>query len=265
MYGQTPHPLSVTNFGSQHGAGYCWLLCIHGTWFSWGFQERTMTRTIYEPAACGWLAQVGNSEDVLSNCQNHLFWGSSLFLPFSSLAAIYALPWWNGNLHLGQADKLQNWVSPPVRTRATLPSVSTRAIWAFLPVGSDVYLMLRTVWGMRCCLGTFGIWSWCVSDVKDLLGALPAIWAFLPFGSDICLLWGLFVSTERHLSFFASWFLISDYHWGLFVLGKCLFGTLPVTLRKGLWQIYHLECECVFHLCVCYFCCLKMGNSGFIH
>ena len=219
-----------------------------------------MTRTIYEPAACGWLAQVGNSEDVLSNCQNHLFWGSSLFLPFSSLAAIYALPRWNGNLHLGQADKLQNWVSPPVHTRATLPSVSTRAIWAFLPVGSDVYLMLRTVWGMRCCLGTFGIWSWCVSDVKDLLGALPAIWAFLPFGSDICLLWGLFVSTERHLSFFASWSL------RIVCVGQVfVWDSVPVTLRKGLWQIYHLECECVFHLCVCYFCCLKMENSGFIH
>ena len=26
--------LLVTDFGSQHGAGHCWLQCFHGTWLS---------------------------------------------------------------------------------------------------------------------------------------------------------------------------------------------------------------------------------------
>ena len=70
----------------------------------------------------------------------------------------YAYPWWNGDLHLGQADKLQDWVSPPVRTRATLPSVSASAIWAFLPVGSYVYLPLRTICEYQGYLGILASW-----------------------------------------------------------------------------------------------------------
>ena len=46
-----------------------------------------------------------------------------------------------------QVDKLQEWVSP-LRTgvhTATFPCVSVSAMWAFLPLGSDVCLMLRII------------------------------------------------------------------------------------------------------------------------
>ena len=59
--------------------------------------------------------------------------------------------------------------------------MSTSTIWTFLPVGSDVCLMLRTVWDMRCYVG------------------------ILPVGSDICLMLRTVcehqVSCERQVSF----------------------------------------------------------------
>ena len=59
------------------------------------------------------------------------------FSPAQHWLPIYAFLLWNGNLHLGQADELQNQVNPPMCTRATCPFVSTSAVWAFLPIGSD--------------------------------------------------------------------------------------------------------------------------------
>ena len=76
------------------------------------------------------------------------------------------------------------------------------------------------------------VW-WCGSDTKDLLWALPAIWAFLPTGSDICLLCGLLVSIEWHLGISVNWVLISNYHWGLFVLGNVCLGLCTSHPRRG--------------------------------
>ena len=78
--------------------------------------------------------------------------------------------------------------------------MSTSTIWTFLPVGSDVCLMLRTVWDMRCYLG------------------------ILPVGSDICLM--LRTVCEHRVSFghFAHLTTIEDHlFWDSI---KCLFGTL---------------------------------------
>ena len=194
-----------------------------------------------------------------------------------------AFSWWNGNLHLALADKLQGWVSPPVCTGSTFPFVIASAIWAFLPIGSDCcrgllfrlfvsasaiwafcQLVLTCVWCWRsfmstdCYMCIFANWFWCLSAIGDRLWAWSAIWVFLPIGSDT---WHL-TTVEDHLWapsviwVFCQLVLTSNYHWGLFVLGKYLFGTVPVTLGEGLWQIYHLVCERVFHMHDWYSCCL---------
>ena len=80
------------------------------------------------------------------------------FSPSRHWLLTYTFPWWIGDLHLGQAHKLQDWLSPPVHTRATLPSVSASAIWAFLPIGSYVYLPLWTIYEYQGYLGILASW-----------------------------------------------------------------------------------------------------------
>lgn len=85
---------------------------------------------------------------VPSSYQNHFFFENPLcFSPSWHWLPTCAFHWRNGNLHLGGADKLHEWVSP-LRTgvhTATFPCVSVSAMWAFLPVGSDVCLVLRII------------------------------------------------------------------------------------------------------------------------
>ena len=91
------------------------------------------------------------------------------FSPAQQWLPTYAFPWWHRNFHLGHADKLQDQVSPPVCTQATFPFVSTDCyldvfanwfwclsaiedhlwVWsafgAYLPIGYDICLPLRTI------------------------------------------------------------------------------------------------------------------------
>ena len=142
-------------------------------------------------------------------------------------------------------------------------TVSNSAVWAFLPVSSDVCLMLRTVWDTRYCLGILASWFWHVSDVEDRLWTLTAIWAFLLIGSDVCLPLRTVCEHEVLLGILANWFwyltavedslwppnvilvlcqlvLTFNYHWGLFVLGLGLRTRHPqkgfmTDLSFGVW------------------------------
>ena len=125
-------------------------------------------------------SQVGDLEDVPSSYWNCLFWGSSLFLPCSALAAKLHFSWWNGNLHLGWADELQDWVSPLVRTWATFPFVR------LVPFGHSCQLVLPAV---EDCLWAPGLFS------HSCQLFLTCVWC-----------WRSFMNTEYYLGIFANWF-----------------------------------------------------------
>ena len=106
--------------------------------------------------------------DIPSRCRNHLFQGSSLFLPCSSLAAKLCFSLVEGKDTSGWADELQDQVSPPVCTRQT-SLLSTKCYLGILPIGSDVCLTLRTVCVGECLFGTpYGssfledLWQFCL-------------------------------------------------------------------------------------------------------
>ena len=160
--------------------------------------------------------QVGDLGDVPTSYWNYLFWGSSLFLPCSALAANLSFSWWNGNLHLGWAADLQDWLSPQVCTRAAFPFVNAGAIWAFLPVGSDLYLMLRIICEHWLLFGHFCQWFWCLSAIEDRL------WAWSAFGHS------------------CQWVLTSDYRWGPFVSTGCHLGILPIA--SDIWLSLRTIC-----------------------
>ena len=133
------------------------------------------------------------------------------------------------------------------------------AIWAFLPVGSDVchvenclahevlfglfpnWFWHEWCWGSfmstDCYLGIFANWFWCQSAVEDHL------WTWSAFGhscqlmltSDRC--WGPFVSTSA-IWVFCQLVLTFDYHCGPFVLG---FWHLTTTMD----HLYALQCSCL--------------------
>ena len=176
--------------------------------------------------------------DFPSSCQNYVFLGSSLFFPCSALAANLCFSWWNENLHLRWVDELQDWVSPLVCTRATFPFVS--AIWAF---GHSCQLVLTAV--------------------EDCLWALTAIWTFLPIASDVCL--PLRTVLKHEVLFGPSCQLIptSDYCWGLFMLGKCLFGISYRSPSKSVCN----SCVSVHSFCMIgtLVDLYKMVHSGSIH
>ena len=95
----------------------------------------------------------GDLGDIPSSCHNHLFWGSSLFLPCRAVAAnvCFSLVEWKHAS--GQADKLQDWVSPWMCTRGNLSSehevlLGIFASWFWC-------LTLRTVCGHWVSLGHF--------------------------------------------------------------------------------------------------------------
>ena len=130
--------------------------------------------------------QVGNWGDIPSCCQNHLFWGSSLFLPCLALVANLRFSLVEWKLAFGT-----RWHTPkPGRSTGvrmgTFPFVSTNAVWAFLPIGSDGR------WGLfvstDCYLDFFANCFWCLSAFEDRFEAWSTIWAFLPIDSDIWLL-----------------------------------------------------------------------------
>ena len=84
--------------------------------------------------------------------------------------------------------------------------VSMKCFWAFLLIGSDIWLLLRTVYDHQMSFRYFANWFWHLTTTED----------------HLCWVWDF----------------------------------VPDTLRKGLWQICHLVCGCVFHLYDWYSCCL---------
>ena len=122
----------------------------------------------------------------------------------------YTFPWWNGNLNLGWADELWDWINPGACTQAAFPFVSTSTIWAFLPVDSDVCLMLRTVW--------------------DILNILPICF-------DLCLMLRIICEPWLLFSYFCQLILMSVCHWGPFVSRKCYLGVLA----NWLWHLSAVE------------------------
>ena len=97
------------------------------------------------------------------------------------------------------------------------PFVRPSAVWAFMLLGSEVGLMLRTIWDMRCYL------------------------SILPIGSDVYLL--LRIVSEHCLLFghFCQLILMSVHCWRPFVSMKCYLGILATwfchlsTVEHCLW------------------------------
>ena len=104
------------------------------------------------------LPREGFGGDIPSSCWNHLFQGSSLFLPCSALAA---------NLHFslverkdasGQADELQDWVSALVCVQQT-SLLSMRCYLGILPIGLTCFWRWGPFASTECHLGVFLIGS----------------------------------------------------------------------------------------------------------
>ena len=161
----------------------------------WCPREAVLSRCLAEGGGTKWscrMIHLGGCEEpqfvahwrwggalgvVPSSCQNHLFWGSSLFLPCSALSASLCFSLVKRTDASGQGDEVQDAVNPPVCVRLTS--------------------LLR----VKCYLGVFANWFWCVPAVKDPLWTLSVIWVSLLAGSDVYL-------TSRPIS-----------------VGNCLFGT----------------------------------------
>ena len=114
------------------------------------------------------------------------------------------------------------------------------AIWAFLPIGSDVCLPLRTVCEHEVLWGILCNWFWHLTIVEDHLWPVSVIWV-------ICN-WFLHLTTsEDHLN------------QENVCLGLCTshpWHALRSQVREGLWHICHLVCGHVFHLYDWYSYCL---------
>ena len=172
----------------------------------------------------------------------------------------FAFPWWHGTLHLGWADKLQDQVSSQCAHR--LPShlwvpatfrhscqlvlmsichwwafISASAIWEFLPVGSDVCLMLRTICEHWLLFGHF-----CQLVLNDVCLPLRTICEHeVPVGhscqfvlTSLCC-WAPYVSSECHLGILP---VASEIRLPLRIIcaGQVfVWDSVPVTLREGLW------------------------------
>ena len=214
-----------------------------------------------------------------------MFLGSSLFLPCSALTANLCFSWWNGNLHLGWVDELQDWLSPLVCTRATFPFVSDSAIWAFLPISSDYCwrLWALVLFGHSCLLVLMCVWCW------ELFETWGGIWAFCQLVLTCVWSWGSFMSTDCYLVIFCQLVLMSGYSWGLCVSTECHLGILPIgsniwlTLRtvcvgevfgilywSPLEKVYnraYVWCIGVYSICMTgnLVALRKMGNPGSIH
>ena len=107
-----------------------------------------------DPASVLLWPQEGDLGDIPSSCHNHLFWGSSLFLPCRAVAAnvCFSLVEWKHES--GQADELQDWVSPWMCTRGNL-SFEHEVLLGIFASWFWRCLTLRTVCGHRVSLGHF--------------------------------------------------------------------------------------------------------------
>ena len=145
-------------------------------------------------------------------------------------------------MHWGWGDELQNGISPQVCAGQPSHFWVWSTLWAFLSFGSDMCMTLRTVCAHQVLFGHLANWFWHLSTVEDCLWALSIIWA-------LCQL-----------------VLMSSYHWGPFVLGKCFFGILyqspskMVCDRSVFWcvNMYSIFATSIFVFC-------KVRNSGSIH
>ena len=136
--------------------------------------------------------------------------------------------------------------------------VSASAILEFLPVGSGVCLMLRTICEHWLLFGHF-----CQLVLNDVCLPLSTICENEVLVGHSCQLvlmsvyrWAPFVSTECHLGILP---IGSDIRLPLRIVcvGQVfIWDSIPVTLREGLGQICCLVCECIFHLYDWYSCCL---------
>ena len=99
--------------------------------------------------------------------QNRLFWGSSLLLPCSALAAnllLFLVEW---KLAFGMS-----WRAPRL-AKSTGVHIGKRPIWECLPIGS----LEDCLWALGL-FGHFASWFRRVSDVEDRLWATSVIQAF---------------------------------------------------------------------------------------
>ena len=150
--------------------------------------------------------------------------------------------------------------------RATFPFLSANVIWAFSPVGSDVYMMLGLFRSTRSYLGILPV----DSDVYLMLRTICGHWLLFGHFCQLVLTsiyhWGPFLSIECHLGILP---IGSDIWLPLRVIcvGEVfVWDSVPVTNGEGLWQLCCLMCDWVFHLCDWHYCCLcKMRKSGSSH
>lgn len=93
------------------------------------------------------------------------------FSPAYHWLSIYALPYWNGNTHLGKLTAQRQSKSASVHPGKLLFWIQS-AIWAFANCFWHVCLMLRLHCEHKVLFGHLSSWFWCVSDIKGHLWAL---------------------------------------------------------------------------------------------
>ena len=149
-----------------------WRLCI---WWLWW-------------ASCWWLTGLkrGIWGSIPSSCQNHLFWGSSLFLLCSTLAANSSFSLVKLKQASGWADDLQDCLSLAVCTRQ--PSLlSTKHYWGLLPIGSVDCLPLSTVCEWKVLFGHFcQLVLLCTWTLRTLCGNVCSRLRYWLFPQQVC-------------------------------------------------------------------------------
>ena len=148
------NPLSVTAFGRPTWG--CALMTSGSSGFSrangWSNTPRWL-----KWASCSWLAgpKRGILRDTHISCRNHLFWGSSQFLPRSALAADLRFSLVKKRHASGWTDKLQDPVSPSTSVNLGKSLLSTKHYMGLLLIGSVDCLPFSTVCEWKVLFGHF--------------------------------------------------------------------------------------------------------------
>lgn len=129
-------------------------------------------------------------------------------LPVSSMRGTdcqldVSLSWVEWKDASGQADELQDQVSPPVCSWLT-SLLSIKCYLGFLPTGSACVWCWSLFVSTECPLGISAGWFWRAFDGEGHLRGRGAIWAFCPLVLTYVYPW--FVTMRYYPGVFVSWF-----------------------------------------------------------
>ena len=110
-------PLSLTDFDATRLSSRN--TCLLGVFPKGSRHHEDAPGRLQGAIAHGSQVREGGLGDIPTSCQNHLFRGSSLFLPCSALSASLCFSLVKRTDASGQGDEVQDAVNPPVCVRLT--------------------------------------------------------------------------------------------------------------------------------------------------